>query len=161
MFALTAIAAFVTLILTGWIAGVFYTYSTSVIMGLNAAGPEHAVPAMRQINIKIQNPVFFASFLGAIPVGVITGVLLLIDGESGAGILFLVSTGVYLAGAFIPTIAVNIPLNNALDQATGPGPQVWAAFAPRWTRWNHIRAFFSTASLLVAGIALATWATAW
>ncbi|GIH26914.1 membrane protein [Acrocarpospora phusangensis] len=161
MFALTVIAAFATLVLTGWIAGVFYAYSVSVMWGLDAAGPEHAVPVMRQINAKIQNPVFFLSFLGTIPAGILTGVLLLLDGQTRPGLLFLASTAVYLAGTFIPTIAVNIPLNNAIDRSTAPDAEAWAAFYPRWTRWNHGRTVFSGLSLLVAGIALATWASSW
>jgi uncharacterized membrane protein len=161
MFALTAIAAFATLILTGWIAGLFYAYSVSVMLAMDAAGPEHAVPVMRQINIKIQNPVFFLSFLGTPLVGIITGVLVLIDGQPLPGVLFLAAAATYLAGTFIPTIAVNIPLNNALDHATGPAPDVWAAFSPRWNRWNTIRTLFSAASLLVAALALAFWASGW
>jgi hypothetical protein len=51
---------------TGLIAGVFYAYAVSVNLGL-AAQPDAAhVAAMQAINERIQNPVFFLSFFGAV-----------------------------------------------------------------------------------------------
>ncbi|WP_250213668.1 anthrone oxygenase family protein [Acrocarpospora catenulata] len=160
MMVVTAVLAALTLVLTGWIAGLFYAYSVSVMIALDAIAPEHAVATMRSINIRIQNPAFFASFLGTLPAAILTGVLLLIDGQTTPGILFLAAAAAYLFGTFVPTVAVNIPLNNALDASTDPAPQTWTAFSPRWTRWNHLRTLGSTASLLLVGLAITTWATA-
>ncbi|GAB1819951.1 anthrone oxygenase family protein [Herbidospora sp. RD11066] len=163
MFALTALAAGLALLLMGNIAGLFYAYSVSVIPGLNATRADHAVAAMQQINVKILNPVFFASFIGAPLVAAVAGVLLLSSGQRAAAVLIFAGAAVYVLGAFIPTMIVNVPLNNALVAAgdiTDPAraAQVWAAFAPKWAPWNHLRTVASCAGLLLTGAALFVWA---
>ena len=51
---------------TGLIAGVYYAYAVSVNLGLAAQPDAGYVAAMQAINERIQNPVFFASFFGAV-----------------------------------------------------------------------------------------------
>jgi len=51
---------------TGLVAGVFYAYEISVNLGLAAQPDESYVATMQAINEKIQNPLFFASFFGAV-----------------------------------------------------------------------------------------------
>jgi hypothetical protein len=51
---------------TGLLAGVFYAYAVSVNLGL-AAQPDAAyVATMQVINERIENPLFFLSFFGAV-----------------------------------------------------------------------------------------------
>ncbi|TKK87720.1 DUF1772 domain-containing protein [Herbidospora galbida] len=163
MFGLTAVVAGLALLLMGNIAGLFYAYSVSVVPGLNATRADHAVAAMQQINVKILNPVFFASFIGAPLVAAVAGVLLLSSGQRGAAMFFFAATAVYVLGAFVPTAIVNVPLNNALlaaGEITDPAraAQVWAEFAPKWAPWNHLRTVASCAGLLLTGAALFVWA---
>ena len=84
---------------------------------------------MTSINQKIQNPLFFVTFFGPIIAGAVTGVLLLTLGHKPAAVLFLVAAGVYLVGAFIPTMVVNVPLNETLDAAGVPTDPAEAARA--------------------------------
>ncbi len=77
--------------------------------------------------------------------------------------LFFGAVAVYVLGAFVPTMIVNVPLNNALLAAgdiTDPAraAQVWAEFAPEWAPWNHLRTLASCAGLLLTGAALFVWA---
>ncbi|GLX94958.1 anthrone oxygenase family protein [Herbidospora sp. NBRC 101105] len=163
MFVLTVIVAGLALLLMGNIAGLFYAYSVSVIPGLNASRADHAVAAMQQINVKILNPLFFASFIGAPLVAALAGVLLLGSGHRGAALLFFAATAVYVLGSFVPTAIVNVPLNNALlaaGEITDPAraARVWAEFAPKWAPWNHLRTVACCVSLLLSGAALFVWA---
>ncbi|GLW98532.1 anthrone oxygenase family protein [Microtetraspora sp. NBRC 16547] len=163
LFALTAVSAAVALLLTGAIAGLFYGYSVSVMPGLDGIAAEHAIPAMRRINEKILNPRFFASFLGTPVASAVTGGLLLALGEPAAAVLFFAAAATYVLGAFVPTAAVNVPMNQALAVATVPADpaeaaRLWSEFSGRWTRWNTSRAVFCLISLLLAGLGLYVWA---
>lgn len=133
MFAVTALAAGAALVLTGAMAGVFFAFSVSVLRGLDAIEAAQAVAAMRSINRRILNPVFLTAFTGAPLAALATGGLLLARGETPAAMCAFAAAGAYLLGAFAPTVAVNVPLNEDLDAAPGPyGPQqaarLWAAY---------------------------------
>ena len=159
---LTGLSATTTLLLTGAVAGVFFAYSVSVMTGLDAVRPDQAIAAMRSVNEKIKNPVFLPAFLFAPVAAVVTGVLLLVQGRRTAGLLFLLAAAAYVLGALVPSIAVNIPMNDALATvkvpATAEGAaRVWSDYSSRWTLWNHVRTVSSSVSLLLVGAALFLW----
>lgn len=162
---LAVLAAAAALLLTGAMSGVFFAFSTAVLPGLDAADARQAVPAMQSINRKILNPVFYTAFFGALLAAAAPAVLLTLLGEGAAAAAFAVGAAVYLLGAFMPTVLINVPLNNALDTAAAPSSadaaeRVWADFSPRWTRWNTVRAAASALSLLCVGLAAVLWAAA-
>lgn len=164
--ALAAVSAAVTLVLIGLMAGVFYAFSVSVMLGLDAIKAEQAIRAMQSINRKIQNPVFLAAFLGAPIAASVTGVLLLLDEQASAGVIFLLAAAAYILGTIAPTAAVNVPMNNALDVADVPADaneaaRLWTGYSGRWTRWNTLRAVVNSISLLLAGLALFAWGRGW
>jgi uncharacterized membrane protein len=157
---LAGVSATTTLLLTGAVAGLFFAYSVSVMIGLDAIKPDQAIAAMRGINEKIQNPVFLPAFLLTPVVAVITGVLLLVLGQRAAGIVFFLSAAAYVLGALVPSFAVNIPMNDALDTARVPAAEaarVWSDYSSRWTLWNHVRTVSSGVSLLLVGLGLFVW----
>ena len=57
------VAAAITL---GLSAGLFYTYSASVMLGLARSDDRTYVRAMQNINVAIINPWFMAHFIGAL-----------------------------------------------------------------------------------------------
>jgi uncharacterized membrane protein len=143
-------------------AGTFFGFSTGVMPGLNAAKPASAIDAMQSINQKIQNPVFVAMFLLVPVLAVAAGVLLLTLDQKSAAVLFFVAAGVYVAGALVPSFAVNIPMNNDLDRVAIPADltaaaKVWSDYSGRWTAWNIVRAVFSWASLLAMSLGVYFW----
>jgi uncharacterized membrane protein len=155
---LTLILAVLTFVLLAGAYGVFFTYSNSVVPGLDQVDAEQAVAAMRRINIVIVNPIFLLSFIGPVITGAVTGFLLLGLDEGTAALLFFSAAVVYLVGGIILTGAVNIPLNNALENSSSTDwPQRWADFSPRWKKFNHVRAILSMVSLALVGIGLYTW----
>jgi uncharacterized membrane protein len=61
-------ALFAATLVTGLYAGLFYTFSVSVMLGLGQVGDRTFVGAMQQINLAVENGWFMGVFLGAPPV---------------------------------------------------------------------------------------------
>lgn len=153
------VSAAITLLLAGTMAGFFFAYSSSVMLGLDAAGPAHAIPAMQAINLTVRNPVFFVAFFGTPVAALVSAVVFLIARRPMAAALFLIAGSVYFLGALLPTALVNVPMNEALATATVPSnPQaalkLWSDFSVPWTWWNTLRTAFSALSLLLVGAAI-------
>ena len=159
---LAALSATVTLALSGAMAGLFFAFSVSVMPGLDGIAADQAIRAMRSINRKILNPVFFVAFVGAPVAAAVTGGLLLWLDQTAAAVVSFLAAAAYVLGAFVPTVVVNVPLNEALDAAEVPtdphdAARRWTDYSGRWTRWNTLRAAFSTVSLLLVGLAIFVW----
>ncbi|MEV0588591.1 anthrone oxygenase family protein [Nonomuraea sp. NPDC050310] len=145
------IVAVLALLLTGALAGLFYAFSMSVMPALDAVEPAQAEAVMRSINRKILNPWLFLPFFGSWLLSGAAGVLRLTAGEPAG--FFLAAAGVTFVGAFLSTIVVNVPMNNALDA----GERSWSAYSPRWTLWNTSRTIACLISLGLLGAGLITW----
>ncbi|GAB2948006.1 DUF1772 domain-containing protein [Nonomuraea fastidiosa] len=137
------VLALVTLLLHGALMGLFYAFSMSVMPGLNAIDPAHAGAAMRSINRKILNPWLFIVFMGSPLAALVTGIVT-------GSVWFYAAAVVNGVGSFLVTVAINVPMNNALDAGTMP----YQKYAPRWTRWNTIRTVACAVSLVLTGIGL-------
>lgn len=172
---LTAFAATLTLAMIGAMAGLFFAYSVSVMIALDRVNSAEAIRAMQSINQRIQNPVFLTVFMLAPVAAGVTGGLLYKLGHNHAAIAFVLAGIVYLVGSIGVSAAVNIPLNNDLDNvelvqpssssattvittSTGEtADQVWSDYSTRWTRWNHLRTLLNLVSLLLVGLGLFLW----
>jgi uncharacterized membrane protein len=163
---LAAISATVTLGLAGVMAGIFFAFSNSVMPGLDAVKAEEAIHSMQSINRKIQNALFLVAFAGVQVAAAVTGALLLVLDQTETALWFFLAAAAYLLGAFALTMVLNVPMNNALDAATVPtdpkeAATLWSDYSVRWTRWNTVRAVFSTISVLLVGLALFVWGRQW
>jgi uncharacterized membrane protein len=155
---LTLVVAFVNLVLLAAVFGVFFTYSNSVVPGLDRGEPRTAVAAMRQMNTAIINPAFMATFVGPLVTSAATGFLLLSLDETTPAYLTLGAAVVHLLGCLVITARLNVPMNNALESSESTDwPQRWRDFSPRWRRWNTVRTCTSMAALVLCGIALHLW----
>lgn len=153
---------FITIVATGLTAGIFLTWSCSVIPGLGRLSDLQYLSTMQSINRAIQNPVFFSCFFGAailLPVGVFRSY----TGDWTARFIWLLSaTGVYLLGVLAVTIFGNVPLNEALDvvQLDSATPenlaQQRARFEGTWNRLNHVRAIAGIAAFVLLLLAVKT-----
>jgi uncharacterized membrane protein len=144
----TLVAAAITL---GLSAGLFYTYSASVMLGLGRSDDRTFVQAMQNINVAIVNPWFMAHFLGALILTALTAALHI--PKDGRPVLpWIVAALVLYVAVIVVTGALNIPLNNELEAARG-ADTVEALAAARekfegpWVRWNIVRAVGSTGAL--------------
>jgi uncharacterized membrane protein len=69
----------------------------------------------------------------------------------------LAGAAIYIAGTFLVTIFVNVPMNNALDAtqpASAEGAALWTRYLASWTAWNHVRTVASLAALALLTIGL-------
>lgn len=156
---LAALACAVTLVLTGAIAGFFYAYSSTVMRGFDAIEPHHAIAAMQGINANVRNAVFAPAFFGTPVAAVVTGTLFLVLRWHSGAILMFLAAATYVLGAFLPTLLINVPMNEALALVSLPrDPEnaalIWSSYSIRWTWWNSLRAAFSMVSLILVACAI-------
>jgi uncharacterized membrane protein len=159
---LSMVIAAVSLLMAAGMAGIFFAFSNSVMPGLNASRPASAIETMQAINDKIQNPLFLLTFVGVPVAAAVAGGVLLASGERASALFFFAAAAAYVLGAFLPTVVVNVPLNNTLDAAAIPSDleeagRIWTDYSSRWTRWNHLRAVASAVSLLLMAAGLHVW----
>ena len=108
--------------------------------------------------IQRGSPVFGLVWAGSV-VAVLAGVAMAVGQVSGADrvLLGLAAAG-YLLGVQLPTLVVNVPLNNelqALDIGAADDASRRSArerFESRWNRWNAIR---TVVGVLVSAMLLA------
>jgi uncharacterized membrane protein len=142
------VAAAITL---GLSAGLFYTYSASVMLGLARSDDRTYVRAMQNINVAIINPWFMAHFIGALVFTALAAALH-IPGNHRAVLPWIVAALALYLVALVVTGAVNVPLNNQLETARGVEDLAGLAaarerFEGRWVRWNIVRTIASTGAL--------------
>jgi uncharacterized membrane protein len=139
------VAALVT---TGLMAGIYLAFAISVLPGLGRTDDRTFVAAMRGMNAAILNPLFFVVFLGPLPLGILALVARLPDHD---GMGWVVLALVLYAGTLGITAAVNVPLNNRLDD-TDPGSENQSTareiFERRWSTWNVVRTLLCAASFV-------------
>jgi uncharacterized membrane protein len=135
---------------TGLMAGLYYAYAISVMLGLSMTDDRTFVSAMQQINVAILNPWFFVSFFGALVFTALAGVLHL-PGDWRAVLPWIVAALVLYLATLVITFGFNVPLNNELA-AAGDAERiadlagVRERFEASWVRWNIARAVASTAA---------------
>jgi len=138
---------------TGLIAGVFYAYAVSVNLGLAAQPDASYVAVMQAINERIQNPLFFASFFGAVLFLMAALVVYSPRPRSGRFWLIALACVLYVGGGFLLTVFVNVPLNEELarvaaDASAGELARARAGYEDPWNFWNGVRAVFSSLAFL-------------
>lgn len=150
----TALAAIIT---CAAVAGFFYAYACSVMYGLNDSTAIVALEAMQGINRTVRNPVFALSFFGTALLLPLAAGLALSAGAKRAGLLLATAALCYIGGGFLLTMAVNVPMNEALAsvdvRALADPAKAWAQYEGPWSFWNWVRTGFSFAALLLSTIA--------
>ena len=138
-------------VLMGLSAGLFTTFSYAVMPGLRRTDDTTFVQTMRAINIAILNPVFGLIFVGA---GIAAAAAVIAGWGSAARPWLLAGLLLYVAGAFIVTGAVNVPLNDALEAGTDSAARLRGAFEDRWVVSNYVRSVLTTAAFVSLVIGL-------
>ena len=149
-----------SMLLAGAIFGFFYAWVCSTMWGLDAIDPRVAIGAMQGMNASVRNAVFAPAFFGTPFVMLLTGTLAIGAGSSRAGALFVAGGVIYLAGGLVLTMAVNVPMNEALALIEIPHDMdaarvIWEGYSPRWQVFNIARTVVSGVTLLLAGLGLA------
>jgi uncharacterized membrane protein len=147
---LLALAAFASALS----AGFFYTYSISVMPGLDAIDPFAAVVAMQGINATIRTPVFAFAFFGPLAFTILAAAL---ARRRGVLLPLLAAAIVYAAGVLALTFVVHVPMNDALAEvktAANDALTIWREYAAPWLAWNHVRAIAAAAAFGLVVVAM-------
>ncbi len=154
---LSNILIFIAIIGTGLIAGTFFIFSAAVMAALGRITIE-GMRAMQSINLVILNPIFLGVFMGSALISLVLVGLSVWKWQTLQAYYILAGAAFYVIGSFIVTIALNVPLNNALlaaDATTTAGQEVWKNYLTNWTFWNHIRTAASILSTAAFALAFA------
>ncbi len=152
----TRLFAFTSLLLSGAIFGFFYAWICSTMWGLDGLDPRIAIAAMQAMNGSVRNIVFAPAFFATPFVLILTAGLVWRKPLRRSAVLFGAAGLTYLIGGMILTIAVNVPMNQALGQVTIPddltmAQQIWDDYSPKWQRYNVLRTVFSGIALMLTG----------
>jgi len=155
------IFAVLSLLLSGAIFGFFYAWVCSTMWGLDSADPRVAIKAMQAMNGSVRNAVFAPAFFGTPLVLAATAGLAWGARRQAAALAFAAGALVYLIGGMLLTLAVNVPMNEALAAIDAPSAveearNVWQKYSVRWQIWNTVRTIASGVTLLLAGYGLLT-----
>jgi uncharacterized membrane protein len=145
-------------VVMGLMAGVFAIYSNAIMPGLRRTDDRTFVDSFQQVDRAIINPLFMTCFLGALALTALAGAVRIGD-DPGSVLGWIIAAFVLYLLVVIVTIAVNVPMNDALKAAGEPDTIDVAAVRRRfdekgWTRWNTFRALATTAATVLLAVAL-------
>lgn len=140
----------------GMVAGMFFAFSTFVMLALGQRPPAEGIAVMQAINITVINPWFMVAFLGTAVTCLGLAISSLFQWQQSGSIYLLMGSLFYLIGTLFVTMRFNVPMNDALAIVQPNSPDavgLWNHYLTQWTFWNHIRtaaALAATASLTLA-----------
>ena len=134
------------------VAGFLFAFAVVAMPGIKLLSDKEFVRAFQVMDGVIQNnqPLFILVWVGSVVV-LIASVAFGIGQLAGIDrLLIVLATLAYLIGVQLPTVTINIPLNNKLQTQDVDAMSETALkvareeFEPRWNRWNAIRTVIST-----------------
>ena len=129
------------------VAGLLFTFAVVVMPGISSLDDGGFIRAFQAIDRVIQNnqPLFIFAWVGSV-LAVIAAAALGICSLSGSHRLLLIAIALlYLLCVQLPTVAINIPLNNGIQKLDPDSmndmtrKRAREDFEPRWNRWNVVR----------------------
>ena len=157
---LIEIALLISGLLCALVAGLVFTFAIVVMPGIKNLGDLGFLESFKAMDRVIQDnqPIFMLVWLGSAVVLLGSTVLGIWQLAGLERLILVVACTIYVLGVHVPTITINIPLNNHLqsqDLRTMNASELQetrAGFETRWLRWNAIRtvlAILTTVLLLV------------
>lgn len=104
------------ILLTGLMAGIFFTWSNAVKPGIGKLSDSEYLRALQSMNRVILNNAFKIIFLGAIIAVVLVPIFYFNLYPRNIFWLFVFTLVIYWIGVFGVTVSGNIPLNEILDK---------------------------------------------
>jgi uncharacterized membrane protein len=134
----------------GLVAGLYFFSAIAVMPALTAADDRTLVDAMQQMIDKIENPAFFAAFLGAPALATVALIQARSSGQRKIAGWIVAGLALYTLMVVI-TFAVHIPLNDDLKAAGDPAridnlAEVRDDFVTTWVAWDIVRTLATTAA---------------
>ena len=149
IFQLTLILA---TLLCSLVTGFVFAFAVVVMPGIARLGDGEFLRAFQGIDGVIQDnqPVFLLVWMGSVVALLASLALGFRQLDGMPRLLLIMAVGVYLLGVQLPTITINIPLNNtvqaldidAMDEAARATAR--QDFESPWVRWNWVRTVLAT-----------------
>lgn len=150
-------AVLLSALLCSLVAGLVLTFAIVVMPGIKTLGDRGYLKSFKSMDRVIQNnkPIFMLVWLGSAVVLLASTVLGIWQLVGIDRFLLIATCAIYIFGVQVPTVAINIPLNNRLQsQNLDSMPESELAttvenFDSRWLRWNTIRTVIATLTALL------------
>jgi uncharacterized membrane protein len=139
-------------VLCSLVAGFVFAFAVVVMPGISNLGDGEFLRAFQTMDRVIQNnqPVFMLVWMGSV-IALLAAAALGFGQLDGTGRLLIIAAALfYLLGVQLPTVTINIPLNNtvqALDIDAMDETALAAArrdFESRWNFWNSTRTLLAS-----------------
>lgn len=145
------VSVIVATLLCSLVAGFLFAFSVVVMPGIRSLNDKGFLQAFAVIDRVIQNnqPVFMLVWVGSVLALIISAIIGFGQLDAVGRFLMIGALVAYLLGVQLPTMVVNVPLNNQLQtldiDALNDAELRTArdAFESRWNRWNVIRTVLS------------------
>jgi uncharacterized membrane protein len=139
-------------LLCSFVAGFLIAFAVVVMPGIGTLSNRDFLEAFKAIDRVIQNnqPVFIIIWLGSALAVIVSALVSLWQLAGIDRILVIAAAVIYLLGVQLPTVAVNIPLNNGLQGrdleslSESELSEARKSFENPWLRWNWIRTCIAT-----------------
>lgn len=143
------------ILLTGLMAGIFFTWSNAVKPGIGKLSDIEYLRALQSMNRVILNNAFKIIFLGAIIVVALVPVFYFDLYPKNIFWLFVFTLVIYWIGVFGVTVSGNIPLNEILDKTNLESitseeiKTLRKSIEVKWNNFNLIRCISSAITFLI------------
>jgi uncharacterized membrane protein len=152
----------VATLLCSLVAGFLSAFAIVVMPGIRNLNDRDFIRAFQAMDRIIQNnqPLFVIVWVGSVLALAASAVVAIWDVRGLDLLLIITAALVYFLGVQLPTVRINVRLNNALqkldtaDMDDSAAKRARSGFERRWNRWNAIRTAFSVLTsllLLLAG----------
>ena len=139
-------------LLCSLVTGLVLSFAIVVMPGIRAFDDLEYLKAFKEIDRVIQNnqPIFMFIWLGSALVLMATTALGIWHLESFNQVILFTACAIYILGVQVPTITINVPLNNQLQaqdldtMSETALSEIAESFDSNWLRWNTIRTIFGT-----------------
>ncbi len=151
------IVVIITALLCGLVTGLLFGFVVVAMPGIGTLDDREFLRGFKVMDRVIQDrqPLFMLVWIGSVMSVFATAILGLIDLDGAEQVLAVTAAAVYVLGVQVPTAAINIPLNNAVQSLDLDGMDRGALararedFELRWNRWNAIRTALGAAATML------------
>ena len=150
------------ILLTGLMAGIFFTWSNAVKPGIGKLSDIEYLRALQSMNRVILNNAFKIIFLGAIIVVALVPVFYFNLYPKNIFWLFVFTLVIYWIGVFGVTVSGNIPLNEILDKTNLESitleeiKTLRKSIELKWNNYNLIRCISSGITFILLIVSFLT-----
>lgn len=137
--------------LMGLMAGFFFAFSVDVAPAMRELDAQGYITTQQAINRAVRNLPFALVYFGAAVTPFVAAFSLYVAGRQRDAALWLGVALAYVAGVFLLTREINIPINSALALWNPQSPPVeWQQARDDWNAANLVRCLVACACFAVA-----------